>query len=58
MTKYGVLILAAIVIGAIIYLTFVIALIKITIGLVLLVAAAVILWILWTKIKKKAEDKF
>lgn len=58
MTKYGVLILAAIVIGAIIYLTFVIALIKITIGLVLLVAAAIILWILWAKIKKKAEDKF
>lgn len=58
MTKYGVLILAAIVIGAIIYLTFVIALIKITIGLVLLAAAAIILWILWAKIKKKAEDKF
>lgn len=58
MKKYGVLILAAIVIGAIIYLTFVIALIKITIGLVLLVATLIILWILWLKIKKKAEDKF
>ena len=58
MTKYGILILAVIVFGAIIYVTFVIALIKITLGLILFAVAAVVLWILWLKIKKKAEDKF
>ena len=52
------LILALIVIGLIIYVTFVIALIKITLGLILLAVAVVILWFLWKKIKKKAEDKF
>ena len=58
MTKYGLLILAIIVIGVIIYVTFVIAVIKITLGLILLAGSAVILWLLWQKIKKKAEDKF
>ncbi len=58
MTKYGVLILAIIILGVIIYVTFVIALIKITLGLILLAVSAVGLWFLWQKIKKKAEDKF
>ena len=58
MKKYGFLILAILVIGAIIYVTFVIAVIKITLGLILLGVAAVLLWIFWLKIKKKAEDKF
>ena len=58
MTKYGLIILAVIIIGVIIYVTFVIAIIKITLGLILLAAAVIILWILWSKIKKKAEDTF
>lgn len=58
MKKYGFLILAILVIGAIIYATFVIAVIKIALGLILLGVAAVLLWIFWLKIKKKAEDKF
>lgn len=58
MKKYGFLILAILVIGAIIYVTFVIAVIKIALGLILLGVAAVLLWIFWLKIKKKAEDKF
>jgi|GEM_PF-2924048 len=58
MKKYGFLILAIVIIGILIYVTFVIALIKITLGLILLAAAAVILWVLWLKIKKKAEDTF
>jgi hypothetical protein len=43
MKKYGFLTLAAVIIGVIIYVTFVIALIKIALGL---------------KIKKKAKDTF
>ena len=58
MNRYVFLILALIVIGIIIYVTFVIALIKITLGLILLAVAAVLLWVLWRKIKKKAEDTF
>ena len=58
MNRTGLLILAVIVLGAIIYVTFVIALIKITLGLILLAVAAVILWILWSKIKKKTKEKF
>lgn len=58
MKKYGILILGAIILGIIIYVTFVIALIKITLGLILLAVAAVVLYFLWRKIKSKAEDTF
>ncbi|MDX1760757.1 MAG: hypothetical protein R3218_01245 [Christiangramia sp.] len=58
MNRTGLLILAIIVLGAIIYVTFVIALIKITLGLILLAVAVVILWVLWSKIKKKTKEKF
>ena len=58
MKKYGIIILAVIVIAAILYVTFVIALIEIAVGLGLLVISAIIFWILWRKLKKKAEDKF
>ncbi|SDR88543.1 hypothetical protein [Christiangramia echinicola] len=58
MTKYGLLILAGVIIGIIIYVTFVIALIKITLGLILLAVAVILLWLLWLKIKKKAKDTF
>ncbi|MCB7482014.1 hypothetical protein [Christiangramia sediminis] len=58
MKKYSILILGAIILGIIIYVTFVIALIKITLGLILLAVAAVVLYFLWRKIKSKAEDTF
>ena len=58
MNRTGFLILAILIIGVIIYVTFVIALIKITLGLILLAIAIPILWLLWKKIKKKANDKF
>ncbi len=58
MKKYGIIILAVVVIAAILYVTFVIALIEIAVGLGLLVISAIIFWILWRKLKKKAEDKF
>jgi hypothetical protein len=58
MKKYGFLALAAVIIGVIIYVTFVIALIKITLGLILLAVAIFLLWMLWLKIKKKAKDTF
>lgn len=58
MKKYAILIFAILVIAAIIYVTFVIALIKVTLGITLLVVSAIIIWILWLKLKKKTEDKF
>lgn len=58
MKKYAIIIFAILVIAAIIYVTFVIALIKVTLGLFLLAVSAIIIWILWLKLKKKATDKF
>lgn len=58
MKKYGILVLAVIVFAAILYVTFIIALIEIAIGLVLLVISAIIFWMLWRKLKNKAEEKF
>ena len=49
MKKYGILILGAIILGIIIYVTFVIAIIKITLGLILLAVAAAVLYFLWHK---------
>jgi Flp pilus assembly protein TadB len=58
MKKYGIIVLAVVVIAAILYVTFIIALIEIAVGIALLVISAIIFWILWRKLKKKAEDKF
>ena len=58
MKKYGIIVLAVVVIAAILYVTFIIALIEIAVGIGLLVISAIIFWILWRKLKKKAEDKF
>lgn len=58
MKKYSILILGAIILGIIIYVTFVIAVIKITLGLILLAVAAAVLYFLWRKIKTKAEETF
>ena len=57
MKKYGIIVLAVVVIAAILYVTFIIALIEIAVGIALLVISAIIFWILWRKLKKKAEDK-
>ncbi|MFV9483662.1 MULTISPECIES: hypothetical protein [unclassified Christiangramia] len=58
MKKYAILIIGAIILGIIIYVTFVIAVIKLTLGLILLAVAAALLYWLWIKIKHKAEDTF
>jgi len=58
MKKYGIIALAIIIIAAIVYVTFVIAVIKLAFGLILLLVAAVLLYFLWHKIKDKAEDVF
>jgi len=58
MNRYAVLIIGAIILGIIIYVTFVIAVIKITLGLILLAVAAVVLYLLWRKIKTKAKNTF
>ncbi|WP_193510794.1 hypothetical protein [Christiangramia fulva] len=58
MKKYVFFALAILILAVIIYVTFIIALIKITLGIILLAVAAVILWIIWNKIRKKAEEKF
>jgi len=58
MNRYAVLIIGAIILGIIIYVTFVIAVIKITLGLILLAVAAVVLYLLWRKIKTKSKNTF
>lgn len=56
MKKFGFFVLAIIVLGVIIYVTFIIALLKITIGLILLAVAAIILSIIYFKIKHRLND--
>lgn len=46
------------VIAAILYATFVIALIKITLGLILIAITILLVWLIWIKIKRKTEDRF
>ncbi|MFD2832178.1 hypothetical protein [Gramella sp. AN32] len=58
MKKYGMIALAIIIIAAIAYVTFVIAVVKIAFGLILFLVAAIFLYFLWHKIKDKAEDAF
>lgn len=58
MKKYAFFLLAIVILGVLIYVTFIVALIKITLGVILLVVAAILLYIVWHKIKEKAEEKF
>ncbi|MCM8569784.1 hypothetical protein NE848_10360 [Gramella jeungdoensis] len=58
MKKNGIIILAILVIAAILYATFVIALIKVTLGLILIAVTVLLVWLIWHKIKKKTEDRF
>lgn len=55
MKKISVLILAIIILGIILYLTFIIAVLEIAVGAILLLVAAGILWWLWNKIKNKLD---
>lgn len=56
MKKSAFIILAVVVLGVVAYLA--IAVLKITIGLIVLAIAAVILFVLWHMIKHKWEKKF
>ncbi|MDN3596111.1 hypothetical protein [Zunongwangia endophytica] len=56
MKKTGFFILAGIILGVAIYLA--IAVLKLTIGLIVLAVAAVVLFVLWKMIKHKWEEKF
>lgn len=56
MHKTGFFILTLVVLGVVIYLM--IAVVKITIGLIILVVAAALLWFLWSRIKHKWEETF
>ncbi|MGA9590417.1 MAG: hypothetical protein WBV11_11350 [Salegentibacter sp.] len=56
MHKTAFFILSLVVLGVVIYLM--IAVVKITIGLIILVIAAALLWFLWSRIKHKWEETF
>ncbi|MFZ0491549.1 MAG: hypothetical protein WCE57_08725 [Salegentibacter sp.] len=56
MHKTAFFILTLVVLGVVIYLM--IAVVKITIGLIILVIAAALLWFLWSRIKHKWEETF
>lgn len=56
MKKAGFLILVLFILGLIIYVTFIIAVIKITLGLILLGIAAIILTVIYYKIKHRLND--
>ncbi|MBJ97488.1 MAG: hypothetical protein CMC87_05845 [Flavobacteriaceae bacterium] len=56
MKKIGFFVFAIIVIGVILYVTFIIALLKITIGLILLAVAVILFAIAYQKIKHRLED--
>ncbi len=55
MKKMGFLLLAIVIFAVIIYVTFIIAVVKIAIGAILFLAAAILLWIAWRKIKHTFE---
>lgn len=58
MKRTGFWVFAIVILGVVLYLTFVIAVIKLMLGLIILAVAALLLWFLWHKIKDKVEDKF
>ena len=51
MKKMGFLLLAIVIFAVIIYVTLIVAVIEIAIGAILFIAAAILLWIAWNKIK-------
>ncbi len=58
MKKYGILALGIIILAVVLYAVFVIAVIKLVVGAIILLIAIPVLWFLWHKLKKKAEDTF
>tara|TARA_R100000789_G_C2977043_1_gene142332 strand:+ start:130 stop:306 length:177 start_codon:yes stop_codon:yes gene_type:complete len=58
MKKYGFIALAIVIIGIILYVTFIIAVIKITLGLIILAVTVSVLWIIWKKLQNKTKDIF
>ncbi|WP_198029918.1 hypothetical protein [Christiangramia salexigens] len=58
MKHYALIGLGIFILGLIIYLTFIIAVIKISIGAILLLVTVLVLWYAWKKIKNKVKDKF
>jgi hypothetical protein len=55
MKKVGFIILALVIISIIIYVTFIIAVVKVAVGGILIVVAALVLWGLYNKLEKKLE---
>ncbi|MDT0645679.1 hypothetical protein RM545_03160 [Zunongwangia sp. F260] len=58
MKKTGFIILAVIILAIILYVTIVIKVIEFLFGAILFIVAAVILWIIWNKVKSKVEEEF
>lgn len=55
MKKFGILILAIVIFGIIVYVTFIIAVIEIIVGAILFLVAIGFLWYLWNKLKDKLD---
>jgi len=55
MKKVGFILLAIVILSIIVYVTFIITVIKIAVGAILIVVAALFLWGLWTKLEKKLD---
>lgn len=55
MKKFLILLLALVVLGLLIYFTFIIAVLEIAVGAIILLVSAGLLWWLWGKIKDKLD---
>jgi predicted membrane protein len=55
MKKFGFILSAIVILSIILYVTFIIAAIKIAVGGILIVVAALSLWGLWHKLEKKLD---
>ncbi|MDT0676435.1 hypothetical protein [Autumnicola musiva] len=58
MKKTGFIILAVVILGIILYVTIVIKVIEFLFGAILFLVAAVILWIIYNKVRSKVEKNF
>ncbi|MDT0691874.1 hypothetical protein RM549_18930 [Salegentibacter sp. F188] len=58
MKKAGFVFVAVVIFCVIVYVTIIIEIIEILFGAILFIAAAIILWIIWNKIKDTVEDTF
>ncbi len=55
MKKVGFILLAIVIFSIVVYVTFILAVIKIAVGAILIVVASLILWWLWNKLEKKLD---